>query len=38
VNGPAATLNIARLPAGLYIVRYNCNGDTINKKLLVVRQ
>lgn len=38
INGPAATLDIARLPAGLYIVRYNCNGDITNKKILVVRQ
>ena len=38
VNSPAARLDIAKLPQGLYIARYSCNGNTINTKLLVSRQ
>jgi Secretion system C-terminal sorting domain len=37
VTGSSAALDIARLPAGMYIARYSCNGNVINKKLLVIK-
>lgn len=37
INSTAATLDITRLPAGLYFVQYNYNGNSISKKLVIIR-